>query len=293
MLRQKIRASALGRIMIGADLAGKTKGLSATDTVTLDSILKKKESGKPLTEKQEIDLPKLISKRDEIVKPCLSEGAKTYVQDKWYGEVYEYQKNFTNKYTQKGKSSVEDRSIEQTGRLLGYNFAVKNLEWKENDYTHGTPDWLVKQFVFDQKNVWEPKGLNFFDSKLQEIYEWQVKAYCWLFEKSEGAVIRTLMNPSEAQIRQEARAWWIEASNENSWNDVIPESFIDEVRDVFDFEGKKPIEDRINILPVSFTEEDRKLIIQQVDLMNEYWIELNSLNESKNIQEIQFFRNKN
>lgn len=284
----KERCSALGHLMVGAELGGALIPLGITDQKRLDQCLIAKEKGK-LTPNMEAELPLLITKRDTPFIPVLSQGAKTRVQDKWYGERFDYQKRFSNKYTRKGNIQ-EAGAIKQAGEYLGFKFAFKNEKHFENDYIHGTPDWLPPKSVPDIKCVWEPKGLGFFSEEIQSIYEWQLKGYCYLTQRHHSALIRILMNPPESMILSLAKPLWEEAGYH--WSEPITDEFLADVKNEYNFECKNKIEDRIRILRVDFTELDEKLINQQVELMREYWEKLDEQFANRNKLEYEFFKRK-
>lgn len=249
------------------------------------------------TELQEKKMQELIAKRD--AGPELSAGAKTYIEEEFYKDYFNYDFRFSNKYTRKG-NELEQRSIRQVGEFLGYPFATKATpEYMENEFicTSGY-DWKVKGFVFDQKNVWEPKGLKLFDNdKDLPVYEWQIRGYAMLLNELKGedikagAIIRTLMNPPQDEAMKQARLLWVEAGN--NWTDPIDESFIDDVANEFDFEGKMPsIADRIRIHKVEATEEHFALIRAYVGLAKEHYSGLFDKVKSVNKDEILFFSNK-
>jgi hypothetical protein len=284
----KERCSALGHLMVGAELGGSLIPLGVTDQKRLDQCLQAKENSK-LTPAMERDLALLIEKRDTPFNPELSVGAKTHVQNKWYGQKFDYQKRFSNKYTRKGNER-EAQAIKQAGEYLGYPFTYKNEKHLENDYIHGTYDFIKPIFIGDTKCVWEPSGLGFFSKEIQSIYEWQGKGYCYLGERDHFALIRILMNPPETMIYSLAKPLWEEAGYH--WSEQITDEFLEDVKHEYDFEAKNPIEDRIRLLRVDFTERDQLLINQQVNLMNEYWQTLDEDFANRNKLEYEFFKRK-
>jgi len=284
----KERCSALGHLMVGAELGGSLIPLGITDKKRLDQCLQAKEKGK-LTPNMESELPLLIKKRDTPFEPKLSAGAKTHVENKWYGRKFDYQKRFVSNQTRKGNIK-EEQAIKQAGEYLGFPFAYKNEQWLENDFIHGTLDWKTKLFVADTKCVWQPNGLGFFSDEIETIYEWQGKGYCYLAERDHFVLIRILMNPPDTMIYSLAKPLWEEAGYH--WSEPITESFLEDVKNEYNFEGKNKIEDRIRLIRVDFTDKDRLLINQQVELMREYWIELDGQFSNRNKNECEFFKRK-
>ena len=295
MKTKKFRCSSFGRLMTGAALPTASR-LTEAQQKELSTLLQKIV----LTDKQADRRDELIAKRDTPIEPKLSEGAKTYIQEEFLKDRFDYGFRFTNRFIEKGKE-VEERSIRQVGALLGYPFATKAPErYLENDFLCSSGyDWKVNKFVFDQKNVWNPSGLKLFENdKDLPIYEWQIRGYAMLINELEngtieaGAVIRSLMNPSAELILKQARLLWVEAGN--NYNEEISESFLLEVENEFDFERKFPnIADRVKIHRVDCTQEHFELIRIYVKLAQEYYNSLQSICQNVNIDEINFFKNAN
>ena len=295
MKTKKFRCSSFGRLMTGAALPTASR-LTEAQQKELSTLLQKIV----LTDKQADRRDELIAKRDTPIEPKLSEGAKTYIQEEFLKDRFDYGFRFTNRFIEKGKE-VEERSIRQVGAMLGYPFATKAPErYLENDFLCSSGyDWKVNKFVFDQKNVWNPSGLKLFENdKDIPIYEWQIRGYAMLINELEngsieaGAVIRSLMNPSAELILKQARLLWVEAGN--NYNEEISESFLLEVENEFDFERKFPnIADRVKIHRVECTQEHFELIQVYVKLAQEYYNSLESICQNVNIDEINFFKNAN
>lgn len=287
--RIKERCSALGHLVVGAELGGSETKLLKTEETRLAEIEIRRLSGKELTEAMQRDFDAITKKKNTPFVPELSVGAKTHVQNKWYGQKFDYQKRFVNNKTRKGNER-ESAAIKQAGEYLGYPFAYKNETHLENDFIHGTYDWKTALFIADTKCVWEPKGLGFFSPDIESIYEWQGKGYCYLGERDHFALIRILMNPPETMIYSLAKPLWEEAGYH--WSEPITNEFLADVKHEYDFEVKNPIEDRIRLIHVDFTERDKLLINQQVNLMNEYWETLDEQFANRNKSEYEFFKRK-
>ena len=268
-MKKKFRCSSFGKLMTGAMMPG-TKPLTESQKRELEELEAKGSKSKKLQD--------LIEKRDKIYYPELSKGAKTYIEEEFIKDRFNYHVAFTNVYTEKGKE-LEQRSIREVGQYLGYPFATKAPEKRlENDYlvTSGY-DWKTKRFVFDQKNVWDPTGLKLFDEEKETaIYEWQIRGYAMLINELEageiesGAVIRVLMNPSDEQIYRQAKIMYVDKGGD--WGDDVPIDFFNKVADMFDFEAKFPnIEDRMRIYPVEVTSEHIELIKLYVGMAQDYY----------------------
>ena len=290
---KRFSCSSFGRIMSGAALPGAAI-LTAAQQRDLETLLTKDKR----TDKQEQTMQELIAKRDTILVPQLSKGAKTFIEDEYIKDRFGFKKTFTNIYTEKG-NLLEQRSIREVGQYLGYKFATKAPEkFMRNDYlkTRGY-DWKVKRFVFDQKNVWDPTGLKLLQEESElALYEWQIRGYKMLINELEGgniesgAVIRVLMNPTEEQVLKQAKIMFV--NDGNDWADSMPTEFVQEVQDMFDFEAKFPdIADRMRIYPVECLPEHEQLIRIYVGLAQEYYESLEERVEHVNDGKVSMFRN--
>lgn len=271
----KERCSALGHLMVGAELAGQPVQLTKVEIDREQKIIETVSAGKKITDAMERDWSIIKSRKQEKTVATLSKGAMTHVRNKWYGEYYDFQKFSSNKYTRNGHEQ-EDGALAEIGALLGYRRlqALKNTVRKENDWVHGECDWLPKEFVLDIKNVFEPQGLDLGD-ELDSLYSWQVKGYGWLYERDHGLVVKVLRNKSVGILNQIARQLWVDSDPiRNSFQDIIPEEFFEYVYDLYNFE-KKPIEERCHFYHVEIFQKDIDLIKQQVELGRDYFNTLN------------------
>jgi len=271
----KIRASAFANI-VKLDRASQ---LTANQAKELDGLLSKVQ----LTEAQCKKRDYLISKRD--APDQLSRGAKTYIQDVFFGHVSEFQKQFTNKFTQKG-NDLEAKAIAEVCKYLGLPVVTKNEKHFEGDYTTGTPDTILKPFNFqlDVKNVYYPNGLDTFD-EVDDIYEWQAHVYNDLCNVENGFVVKLLQNPTEALLEKESWTMAKEAGVE-----FITDDFKQEVRDYFDFESRMSIGERIKIYHVKTEQKHRDMIKKCTLLAREYYAELTDQWNSKNKQEVELIK---
>lgn len=277
MSKLKIRSSQLGKIMVGASF----EPLPLTEVQARDlQVLLAKEK---LTDNQTQTRNALIAKRDTVPPLKLSEGAKSYIEELWYESNFSFKKTFTNKFVQKG-NEIESHSIRELSNYLGFK-CYKNSKRFINDLISGTPDVLLNQFktVIDAKSVYYPDGLNFFkkDEKESNLYTWQIHGYNFLTGNERGIVIRMLMNPPEHILEKEVWTAW-KSSNEN--HDEYPsDDFREIIRDQFNFEQKKPFNERYSFVSIDSSENHFKLINSMVNLAREYYehIDCKFKNKSK------------
>jgi len=262
----KCRASAIGNIITGIGF----EPIPLTEKQNLKLLELRAKGSKSQ------DLVKLEQKLVEIPENKLSKGAMTYVQDWWYGQKFEFQKVFTNKYVQKG-NQVEGYSITQINKLLGI-FATKNKQQFENDFIKGTPDIIQDEFIIDVKNVFYPNGLKFFDADEETNYIWQIHGYNYLTGKNKGYVLRVLVNPPDNILEKLIWTHWNEAGKVGQYS----QDFSDEITDLYNFE-KLPIEERVRIYPINTSENEIKIIQKAVDLSREYVKELNEIYNQRKV----------
>lgn len=270
----KFRCSSLGKIMVGASL----KPLPLTDKQAAelaDLQAKNSQSQKRL---------ELERKLTEIPTPKLSAGAKTYIQQKYYGHKFDFEKTFTNKFVQKG-NAVEDASIKAL-REIGI-WGKKNTEHFQNEWITGTPDIIVKNpsCIIDTKNVYYPDGLGFFDNEPIQDYIWQIHGYNFLTGNSTGFIAKMLMNPPADILEKEVWNYWRSGHNEGR----PTEQFTLEIEDYFNFE-RMPIHERVKLFKIETTTEHLDIIRKWVELAREYWAELSEIDKSKNVKELEFFK---
>ena len=272
------RCSALGNITT----LDRSTQITAIQTVELIELLSKIK----ITEKQAEKRDKLIAKRD--APPALSKGAKTHIKDIFFGEKFDFQKRFTNKFVQKGNEK-ETASMHALIKFLGLPMAVKNETHFSNDWIKGTPDLIFKalNFQVDTKNVFYPSGLDSFESEADRIYIEQAHGYNWLLGVDHGFVVKMLMNMPEHLLEKEAWILLKEAGLKTMTDD-----FMNEVRELYNFEAK-PIEDRIKIFKVTTTPADIQRIKTSCELGNDYLEELESAWEVKNVENIEFIESLN
>jgi hypothetical protein len=261
----KIRASELGLVM-----ATDAKDcITAKQLVTLEGLLERIT----LTKKQASDRDVLIEKRD--APPALSTGAKTFLFKKAYNDAYGITDNIENKYLDKGILS-EDAAIDLAGSVLDWGSVVKNDEYFENDYIHGTPDVISKDFIADIKCAWSTD--TFFKHLLEtrivsSVYYWQLQAYMMLTGKEEAYLIYCLINTPEHLFNKELEnVKWRTRDNMDVLD--LPQDIEDDIynelynKHHFDFMAD---DKRIKTFKIEASKADQNKIIEKVTLAQEYY----------------------
>lgn len=264
------RASSLGKLMKG--IHTEPLPLTAAQEKKLQELRKKGSKSK--------ERERLEKKLVEVPESVLSAGALSHIRENYYERKYKYRKQFSNKYTRKGNKK-EAYSITQLNEILGV-MAVKNEKYHNNGYTQGTPDIILKNpdCIIDAKNVWWPEGLQILGEPEDDGYIWQVKCYCWLTGKTVGYVARILVNPPAPELESQAWQMWRAAGNEGH----IDDEFMTEVVEMFDWERKLPLKDRVSLHKVVLEDKDIKAIKTACELANEEWERLHEVDKSREVK---------
>lgn len=180
------------------------KGVGLTDKQA--ELLSSLQSKEKRTEKQDIDLADLISKRDapqKLSDTCISYLKEVYVFMKYGKEPVGGSQR--SKYTLKGKS-VEDESIAMLSRIDDFPY-TKNEERKVNDFLTGECD-IVKDAdnLKDIKSSWDfATLLSNIDSPLNADYFWQGQGYMSLWNAKHYEVCYCLVNMPQDMIEGEKK----------------------------------------------------------------------------------------
>jgi hypothetical protein len=139
----------------------------------------------------------------------LSQTAKTYIEELAKEHLFGIKKVFKSRYTDKG-NEVEEKAIELTEDVLGFEFLTKNENYYQNDYIKGTPDIITTSLIIDVKSSWSGDTFPFFETELpNKDYYYQVMAYMWLTGKKNALISYCLINTPEEIVNDEIRrtAW--------------------------------------------------------------------------------------
>ena len=140
----------------------------------------------------------------------LSVGAKTCVEKIAKQRVYGYDETITSKYMDKGLQ-VEDESIELYNAVFFTNHR-KNTERKSNGWIQGECDIFAPGKIIDIKSSW---SLNTFPVTAAQgkdnTYEWQLRAYMWLWDVDLAEVAYCLVNTPDDLIGwEDARLHYVD-----------------------------------------------------------------------------------
>lgn len=150
-----------------------------------------------------------IMAEPKLKTETLSVGAKTYCENWLKSKIYNREKTFTSKYTDKGNECeiqsmalIEEYLFEVDKIDLG--FLVKNAISKENDFLKGTCDIQTDDLVIDIKNSWDCFSFPLFDDKINKDYEAQLQGYMELYDKETAYLIYTLVDTPARFLEKDA-----------------------------------------------------------------------------------------
>jgi len=181
------RASGIGNLMVEGRGAVLTDNQLATLNDFEDRI---RGNGKPLTEKQRETYLELKAKKN--APPQLSDTAKRFIESMWLMNQKGFYEELKNKQVMKGLLN-EDDGLGLVSEVEG-EFYIKNTRriTKGNITGECDVDWLVgdRRIIKDIKCSWSPK--TFMSGDLNTIYEWQGRAYMYLYDADEFHLHYTL-----------------------------------------------------------------------------------------------------
>ena len=133
----------------------------------------------------------------------LSVGAKTHILKLAKEFVYGYREDISSKYMEKG-ITVEDDSIALYNEVFFTNH-VKNTERKTNDWITGECDIATPTKIIDIKSSWSlPTFPAISAAGESKTYEWQGRAYMWLWDVDQFEIAYCLVNTPEELIGYES-----------------------------------------------------------------------------------------
>jgi hypothetical protein len=184
----------------------------------------------------------------------LSETAKTHLIEIYALEKYNFKKDISNKYTEKG-NFCEPEGLSMISEFTGLTIE-KNEETFFNEYFVGTPDALVeeKQIIFDNKAAWDWLTLlKNIEDGINGDYLSQMNGYLKLKGWRSGYIAHTLIDTPE-HIRLAEKYALLRKM------DVVSEESIDFLR-VWDKKERNmifsqyPLEERIIFFEVTLDDE--------------------------------------
>lgn len=258
----KISCHALGEIMSGEI------GLTVIQDARLNELQERRNGvGKPLTPNMEIELDKLIYKRDN---PELPEGAKTYCKKWLKRKLFGASDNWKAIVIEKGLA-VEPSAIELISKVYGLDGLEKNEDFFGNDWAHGEPDMIFNDCVRDNKSSWDLMSFPMFETEIPEKKYWyQLQCYMWILGLDNSFLDYTLIDTPMTLVLQDLKKLYFQSGGvAEEWTPEKYEMMYPNYR--FD---NVPLEMRVKSFEIPFDSSLPQHIIYRVELCRTY---INSL----------------
>jgi hypothetical protein len=188
-------------------------------------------------------------------KDILSKGAITYIKSKAKEDFYGYRSEINSKYIQKGLMQEQDSiDLLNTVRFEDY---IKNDVRMVDKYMTGEADIVTDDLIIDVKTSW---SLETFPALAEEgyesKYEWQLRAYCMLYDKPKAELIYCMVTTSNELL--------------NEWENL----------DIHRVDHIAP-EKRITVLSFERDQDKEKDMIEKLSAATEYYDKYYKLLEAK------------
>lgn len=138
----------------------------------------------------------------------LTATAKTFIRELASQAIFGVDFEVSSKQMEKG-IECEGDSIALFNSVFGRSL-VKNTERRTDEYFTGESDLPDVDEVVDIKTAWSVATFPLSEEDLpaaqRKLYEWQLRAYCRLWDKPRGRIAYCLVNTPEHLIRHEPQA---------------------------------------------------------------------------------------
>jgi hypothetical protein len=129
----------------------------------------------------------------------MGETAKTFARELWIKQKYNREPFVMTKEMRKG-IECEEASLSLYTKVTN-QIVTKNEHHFNNEWLTGTPDILLKDEVVDIKTSWDI--FTFHNAIDIKQYEWQLRAYMMLCNKSKATIAYCLVNNPPQQVSDE------------------------------------------------------------------------------------------
>jgi hypothetical protein len=200
---------------------------------------------------------KIVPKRGK-----LTQGAITWLTEKWVERKRGIRKDITSKYFDKGNLTEQDGLGMLNRNVYPNTFIRKNDERRENEYVTGTADCITPDgMVYDIKNAFD--WWTFAKADLTWEYEWQIKSYMWLWGVEKGRLFYCLNNMPEELFADEERKLFYSGKFLHYEDDRFQEA-TEDLKLKFMYDGIPEVE-RFKIWDLELTEKDINLMKDSVN----------------------------
>lgn len=144
-------------------------------------------------------LGKIMSAKGE-----LTQSNKTYLRELFTEIMEGKRKEISSKYFEKGNFMEEDGISIVNSALYPERLLTKNKTRLKNEWVSGECDLVAPDnIIYDIKNAWDV--FTFGKADLTDDYEWQGRAYLWLWDKKRFRLFYCLNNMPEHLLVDEER----------------------------------------------------------------------------------------
>lgn len=229
------------------------------------------------TETKENRLNFLLEKRD--APPQLSKTAKKEVEKVWRFFEKGYLEEINSKFLDKGLLN-EDDGLVLLSEVLD-TFLIKNNDRKTKNNITGECDVNCVlngiKTIIDVKSCWDSK--TFMNAEFSNLYEWQLRAYMYLYNVDNAILAYTLTDTPKHLIDAEKRKleykyYSKDMSDEelNNLNEIIyPLLEQIEMNLTYSNNPKYTKKERVKIFKISRDLELENLMLEKVKLALEYY----------------------
>lgn len=241
-------------------------------TLTPSQIEKREDFNSRLVTMKGLTLPmqsaydSLIETRD--APPELAQTGKSYVKEVWLWYEKGFRQQINSKYLKKGIQAEEDAI-----NLISFvndRMYSKNTTRIVNGHLTGECDIKADKYIRDAKCVWNP--MKFMNADLDPLYEWQLRAYMYLYNKDTAYLDYCLVDCPPEVLQDEFRAF--------CWNNSILDPDREEYKPLIDqfyanmlYEnsGKYSREERVKTFEVERCQEKEEIMLTSIKLGLEYF----------------------
>jgi hypothetical protein len=127
----------------------------------------------------------------------LGQTAKSYIIQKAKEDFYEYKTELNNKYILKGIHQEQD-SIDLLNAVRFESY--KKYEHRaENEWLTGSCDIITEDLIIDIKSSWSLETFPATSYELKDLseYEWQGRAYMWLYDRPRFELCYVLVSTAD------------------------------------------------------------------------------------------------
>lgn len=202
----------------------------------------------------------------EKPREALSEDAKSLLLEMAIAEKYKRWPIIDSKEMQKGRR-VEEDSITLLSDVRGKLY-IKNRQWIENEFIHGTLDLQTEDAVIDIKS---PFNLfTFAKADVEAQYAWQLTGYMWLANKKKAEIAYTLVDAPEDMIFEELKRYCYMTGTFQQNNELEYGKLEDKVRHLMTY-SDIPKEKRVKIFEIMRDDAKIEMIKAKHALATEHY----------------------